>query len=118
MRQEIKLIYVGILKFGFSSSENISIVGLINYIITNDLRLEEEPDFSLNKAYVLKSDEWFWELEWNNELISGPRCLVVWFDRDGCHFQRFSKPADDIQGTLVKYEDFLEQFKWLSGEKV
>ena len=121
MRQEIKLIYVGILKFGFSNSEKISIVGLIDYIINHGLRLEEDPDISLNKSYVLNSDEWFWELEWNNDLISGHRCLVVYFDDEGCHYQRFSRCLEQeepiVEGLLDKYDDFLGHFLWLSGEK-
>ena len=120
MKQEIKLIYTGILQFGFNNKDQISIIGLIDYILRNGLKTDEEPEINLNKSYIFNEDQWFWEIEWNNDLISERRCLVVWFDKEGCHFQKFSRASNEsppfIEGVITKYDDFLNHFKWLDGE--
>ena len=118
MRQEYKLIYIGILKFGFKSADKVSIVGLLDYIERNDLKLDEEPIAHVNKSYIPKTDDWFWEIEmWSR---SGPesRCLVVYFDELGCHYHRYFGFGPDVfqndqPGDIVQYEGFLDQYKWL-----
>lgn len=121
MGSEFKLIYIGILKFGFKYDKKISIVGLINYIRENNLDLEESPEISVNRNYAHNGDEWFWELEWWNLLDNGVhRCLVVYFDKCGCHYIRFFDTTGpggyEECGNIIKYDEFLEQFRWLSGK--
>lgn len=115
MRKEFKLIYVGLLKFGFKSKGEITILGLIDYIEQNKLTLDECPEIHVNRNYIPKSDEWFWILEWCSELINGKRELIVYFDKFGCHYKKYSNINSIEEGILNKYEEFLEQFIWLSG---
>ena len=118
MNQAIKLIYVGILKFGFKDSGGMSIVGLVDYMLKNNLALDEEPTISINRTYTSNSGEYFWELEWHNDNIKDQRYLVVYFDQYGCHFQRFfdqsRSPGGLIEGDLMQYSEFMEQYRWLA----
>jgi hypothetical protein len=52
MKQEFKLIYTGILKFGLKNNNKISIVGLIDYIIKNNISFDEEPQIHINREYI------------------------------------------------------------------
>ena len=114
MSPAIRLIYLGILKFGFKDDRRVSIVGLIDYMLKNKLELEEEPTISINRTYTVKSDEVFWELEWHNSDSGDQRYLVVYFDSKGCHYQRFFTTGS-IEGDIQRYEEFMEQYKWLAG---
>jgi hypothetical protein len=113
MRREFELIYIGMLKYGFISNSHANIAGLINYVLRNAFDLEEQPIIEVNRNYVVGGDEWFWELEWK----SCGKCLVIYFDRAGCHYQRIYD-AESIsgrdQGIIHKQEEFLEHFRWLS----
>lgn len=118
MKQEFKLIYFGFLKFGFKLNSKVNIIGLIDFIKKNNLKLEEEPNITVNKNYIFGSDDWFWELEWFNEIFYERKCLVVYFDKDGCYFQRLVGVGLILEssGIIKQYDEFLKQFKWLSGE--
>jgi hypothetical protein len=119
MRQEFKLIYTGVLKFGFKNNVEVSIVGLIDFIIKNNLRFDEEPVVHINHHYVAKMDDWFWEIEiWNRESVEC-KCLVVYFDDIGCHYYKYFGAGVDpyqneLKGEIRKYSDFLTQCKWLA----
>jgi hypothetical protein len=111
MRQQYKLIYIGILKFGFSSKNEISVLGLVDFIDENRMELDQEPRVSINREYSGADDDYFWDLEWWN----GSRCLVVYFDRNGCHYQTITCPDNTVMcGRLEAYSDFTSLYKWLS----
>jgi hypothetical protein len=114
MRYGIKLLYIGMLKYGFNNGGQVNITGLIDYVLKQKLELDDAPTMDVNHNYVVGGDEWFWELEWRHQ----SRCLVVYFDKCGCHFQRLydeENIAGKNEGLINKYEDFLEHFMWLSG---
>lgn len=121
MCREIQLIYVGILKYGFKSRGDISVIGLLNFIEKHNLFLKEMPYVSVNREYILRGDDYFWELEWwNSESPFEYRCLLVFFDKNGCHYQRivdfYNKDVKDFDGDITNYSDFLNHFRWLEGK--
>jgi hypothetical protein len=111
MRQQYKLIYVGILKFGFKNESGVSILGLLDFITSNNMKLEQEPVVSVNREYC-GEDDYFWDLEWWN----GDKCLVVFFDKSGCQYQTITCTEDVVDsGDIDSYSDFTKLFRWLSG---
>lgn len=110
MRPQYKLIYIGILKFGFKNKSGISILGLLEFIKANNMVLDQEPKVSVNREYSGDGD-YFWDLEWWN----GDRCLVVFFDQNGCQYQTITCPDDIVScGDINSYLDFTGLYKWLS----
>ena len=111
MNQELKLIYIGILKFGFKDTGKVSVIGLLDYIKKNDLFFDPDPIISVNRSYAPKTEDWFWEMEmWNRQSLAG-RCLKIYFDSNGCHYEKYNDIDHD--GLIEKYEDFMEKYKWL-----
>jgi hypothetical protein len=115
MRQEFKLIYIGILKFGFMSKGSVSIVGLIDYIARNKLKFDDEPSVHVNRTYLPKSDDWFWEIEMWNKSSPEMKCLVVFFDKYGCHYHQYFDVNQDKKGLINSYEDFMDQYRQLNS---